>query len=431
MSWISLDAYGFKKPYNAPVALLVLIGISLFFLALIASVSTYFFVGPYSLSFENAMFSYFFYVGSLGLLTALLAPYKRLALIIFIVGIFELCLGFGLATVNKLCFRINHLLPEQHGSVRKDLFTYHPLLVGIPKHNSSQEGTAGRIRITHNKYGQRAVETSSDTGVNYVAVFGGSSTYDIGISNPNTWPEALASDLGVAFQVRNNGVIGYGTVEHLIQTAFYVDRGFADIPNCALYYVGWNDIRNIGLGAVDTGFADYHLLQQYDTLGITTGDVLFSPLAILSIRILSSQFIPRVERYDPSDVKMFTDEDILNSKAFKVSFNNLYSIIALNERRGISTLLVPQIMNPSLLVGDTSDGWLLWLAKKDVMRVLDHFNKKLEMLASGTSAIFIPVAQSKFVKSDFVDIGHFSESGAKKFASFLLEDVRTACGFQK
>lgn len=430
MSWISLDTYGLKKPYNAPVALLVLMGLALFSLALIASLANYFFAEGYPLSLESPRFLYFLYVGTLGLLTAILAPHKKLALVIFVVGFFEFGLGVGLATINKFGFRLHSLMPSRT-QVSSDPFSYHPLLIGIPKPNFFFPGKAYRIRATHNEYGQRAVETSSDSGAHRVAIFGGSSTYDIGLSNPNTWAEVLASDLGETFQVRNNGVTGYGTVEHLIQTAFYIDKGFDRNPNCALYYVGWNDIRNVGLPNIDNGFANYHGISQFDTFRFSTGET-FSPLATLLMRVTSTLYIPRVKRYNPSDIKTLTNEDILKSRAFEVSFNNLDKIIALNERRGISTILIPQIMNPFRLVADTSYGWMPRLADKDVMRVLGHFNKKLKMLALDTSALFIPVDQSKFLKADFVDVGgHFSESGAKKFASFLVESVRTSCGYQK
>lgn len=432
MTWTSvLETYGFKKPYNFPVVLLVVMGIGLFSVTLIASIVAYFSAYGYALSFEEPRFSYFSYVAALGLLAALLAPRKKIALFIFVIGTFELGLGIGLATINKFGISLKSLMPEAPSNVSAGDFSFHSLLVGIPKPNFSYSGNSRQLRIIHNEHGQRAVETSSDNAPHRIAVFGGSSTYDIGLSNPNTWTEILASELGNAFQVRNNGVVGYGTAEHLIQTAFYIDRGFERNPNCALYYVGWNDIRNIALPDVDSGFANYHGLSKFDTFRLTTGDF-FSPLATLLTRVTSTLFIPRVTRYNPSDVKTLTDEDISNSKALEFSVTNLANIVALNESRGISTIFVPQIMNSFRLVADTSYGWMPRLADKDVMRVLGHFNKRLEALASDTTALFIPVAQSKFVEEDFVDLGgHFSEAGARKFVSLLAERIRTSCGPQR
>ena len=63
--------------------------------------------------------------------------------------------------------------------------------------------------------------------------------------------------------VINHGVPGYSSVEHVVQTAFY-DHAFGRRPDCALYYVGWNDLRSAGLPHLDSGYADYHLRSQID-----------------------------------------------------------------------------------------------------------------------------------------------------------------------
>ena len=57
---------------------------------------------------------------------------------------------------------------------------------------------------------------------------------------------------------------GYTTVEHLIQTAFYQDK-FGKPPRCAIYYVGWNDLRNAHIPDLDPGYADFHLPSQIDS----------------------------------------------------------------------------------------------------------------------------------------------------------------------
>src|SRR5262249_24217918 len=87
-----------------------------------------------------------------------------------------------------------------------------------------------------------------------VAVLGGSTTSDIAGAEGQTWPDRLEQQLGAdRWSVINHGVPGYSTVEHLVQTAFYADA-FGRRPDCALYYVGWNDIRNAGTPGLDPAY---------------------------------------------------------------------------------------------------------------------------------------------------------------------------------
>ena len=100
-----------------------------------------------------------------------------------------------------------------------------------------------------------------------MATFGGSTTYDIGAGEGDTWSDRLADALEQGdrgrFFVVNHGVPGYTTVEHLIQTAFYQTK-FGKSPRCAIYYVGWNDLRNAHIPDLDPAYADFHLPSQVD-----------------------------------------------------------------------------------------------------------------------------------------------------------------------
>ena len=57
-------------------------------------------------------------------------------------------------------------------------------------------------------------------------------------------------------------------IENLIQTAFYQDK-FGIAPACALYYVGWNDLRSAHFSRRDSGYARYHLPSQIDSASVT------------------------------------------------------------------------------------------------------------------------------------------------------------------
>src|SRR5262249_44739814 len=100
-----------------------------------------------------------------------------------------------------------------------------------------------------------------------IATVGGSSTYGAFVANDDTYPDALERILGDGYAVLNHGVPGYSTAEHLIQTLFYLDS-YGVKPQCAIYYVGWNDIRNAHVPNLDPGYADFHLLSQLQNLKI-------------------------------------------------------------------------------------------------------------------------------------------------------------------
>ncbi len=115
----------------------------------------------------------------------------------------------------------------------------------------TSEGTRGRDPAPH------ALD-----GRSVVATFGGSTTYDIGNGEGDTWSERLGEALGPQrVFVVNHGVPGYSTAEHLIQTAFYQTK-FGKPPHCAIYYVGWNDLRNAHIPNLDPGYADFALPSQ-------------------------------------------------------------------------------------------------------------------------------------------------------------------------
>ena len=75
---------------------------------------------------------------------------------------------------------------------------------------------------------------------------GGSTTYDIGVPEGQKWSHFLEQKLGHEYAVLNYGVPGYSAVENIIQTLFYMNA-YNIIPRCAVYFLGWNDIRNAHL----------------------------------------------------------------------------------------------------------------------------------------------------------------------------------------
>jgi len=92
------------------------------------------------------------------------------------------------------------------------------------------------LTFSHNSLGLRGKKlTPDDLHKNLIFVYGGSTTYDVGVSEGDTWVEHLQSDLNNKYTVVNFGVVGQSTEEHLIETAFYTGI-VGKKPVCSIYY---------------------------------------------------------------------------------------------------------------------------------------------------------------------------------------------------
>ena len=84
---------------------------------------------------------------------------------------------------------------------------------------------------------------------------------------------------------------GYTTAEHVLQTAFYPEK-FGKAPRCAVYYVGWNDLRNAHIPDLDPGYADFHLPSQVNSLKVRRiggSNVTISPLLTVLARFVGAE----------------------------------------------------------------------------------------------------------------------------------------------
>ena len=284
------------------------------------------------------------------------------------------------------------------------------------------------LTITHSSEGTRGRDYTKDElrAKTVVAVFGGSTTYDIGVSDNDTWSVQLEERLGEnSYVVINHGVLGYSTVENLIQTAFYQDK-FGVEPNCAIYYVGWNDLRSAHFSGRDPGYARYHLPSQIDSLEVRrigVGYVSTSPVFTIFARLVSlwadTARPPEIPNGEPQSG---------NDPALEALFvRNVRAISAINRDRGIRTIWVGQALNIHALADDEVDGWLPMLRDRDVWPMQQRFNELLHAAASKVGDRYIYVPVEDFSAEDFRDRGHFAASGSAKFAYYLVPVVKREC----
>src|SRR5262249_15645689 len=152
--------------------------------------------------------------------------------------------------------------------------------------------SATGLAVSHTSEGTRGKDPVGGlAGRQVVATFGGSTTYDIGLGEGDTWSDRLGEVLGGdRFFIVNHGMPGYSTVEHLIHTPLYPVK-FGKSTRCAIYYVGWNDLRNAHIPGLDAGYADFHLPSQVDSMKtrrVGGSQVTISPVLTMLLRLLSA-----------------------------------------------------------------------------------------------------------------------------------------------
>ena len=228
-----------------------------------------------------------------------------------------------------------------------------------------------------------------------------------------------------AFAVINHGVPGYTTVEHLIQTAFYQTK-FGVPPRCAIYYVGWNDLRNAYIPDLDDAYAKYHLPAQIDGLRVRrfgSAYASLSPLLTLTLRSIASW----VDTAAPPK-ELPKEPQSGNDPALETIFvRNIRAISALNRSRGIRTIWIGQTLNAAEYDDDEIDGWIPLVRNRDVLPLLDRLNDLLGAEAARLGDAFIHLPDALFQPADFRDNGHFLPPGASKFAAAIAPTVAQLC----
>lgn len=366
---------------------------------------------------------YFLYLLVLLAVATVLVRWPRVAAVVLVLAAFELAWGAGLFALQQAGLASASLMPP--GKFEPQRFQWHPLLQAVPIPALALTSSTG-LAIRHTREGTRGKDPAGSLdGRIVIATLGGSTTYDIGAGDGETWPDRLGQVLGDRYFVVNHGVPGYTTAEHLIQTAFYQDK-FGK-PRCALYYVGWNDLRNAHIANLDPGYADFHLPSQVDSQKVRRvggSHVTFSPLLTLVMRLASANFDTVRYFADPYGQPPASGDDPALEAIYQ---RNIRAISAINRQRGIRTLWAGQLLNRERLTGEGRYGWLPLVRDRDLWPLQQKFNALLERTAKELGDIYVGVPPDSFGGADFVDQGHFSARGARRFADDLAPVVREAC----
>jgi lysophospholipase L1-like esterase len=106
---------------------------------------------------------------------------------------------------------------------------------------------------------------------------------------------------------------------------------------------------------------------------------------------------------------------------------NVRSISAIDRERGATAIWVGQLLNRARLQGDGRYGWLPLVRDRDLWPMQQKLNALLASTAKQLGDVSVDIPSDAFADADFVDNGHFSVQGARRFADYLAPVVRQAC----
>ncbi len=366
---------------------------------------------PDNIYFElqrQASLVYLGFWASIALLGALLALMRRTQFL----ALYVLLLIAAEGAAHVYFYVHNRWVYHPLSPVLLTRFEPHPLLVGIP-----HPGSYGLV--THDEdHHRHSWNEGKSANPTLIATLGGSTTYDIGNADDATWASDLSKLLGKDYAVENLGVPGYSSLENLIQSLFaFRDRR----PACAIYYVGWNDLHTAHVAGLRNDYSDYQLPSQIGNLAVGRRPGFFENNMLLLRMILSIFATP--ERHAQGQMSGEADPRLA-----QIFSENMRLIADIDRHFGVKPIFVPQILNYARFKDAGSSGWIPLVPDKDVKTVMQALNQDLSTVARETGTLFLDKPLSvAWQNSDFVDQGHFSAAGAKKFAEAIAGDVAANC----
>lgn len=337
--------------------------------------------------------------------------------------VLSLTLLLSVEVAAAVAYRVDN--GQWHTNLQDELpmFEPHPYLVGAPIPDISR--TEREVTISHNSLGMRGREDVVEraAGVIRIVTMGGSSTYNTGVNDDETWQNHLTRALGPGHEILNMGVPGYSTAEHVIQTALQLEDLDADL---VIYYVGWNDVRSMHVADLESDYSSFHGRGQYWNLGLPLNVWTGPKLALPLMLVQAGQGLGWVNRFDsfrPSESGVTSSD--ADDRALEIYLHNVRTMIALARAQGAAPVLVPQVLNDARWTGDEPMWWIPHVPQRDVPALMAVYNDALRQVALENSVPFAgAVIAVDWSEDDFLDEGHFSPQGQVRFANALASDLR-------
>jgi hypothetical protein len=356
---------------------------------------------------ERATLTYYLFWLAISFL-ALSALWKRTVWLSFYV-----CIALIAETAAYGYFFASHLhLYSPIPDILYERFEPHPFVVALPR-----PGVFGPT--THDSHHRRAtVNEGKVAQPKLIYVFGGSTTYGTD-SDAEIWPSQLSRLLGPEFAVENYGMLGFSSLENMMQSLFV----FRDSPPvCAVYYEGWNDLRNSHVQGLANDYSnfDYPNLVEVLQLGPRPGFLQRNSLLVsYALSIFEPTPLPRAGGI------ISDSQDLRLSNIYR---QNIKLIAAIGNTFGVRVVFIPQILNYAAMAGDSTSKGEPFVRAKDMRKLMGLMNQDLASAASESQAYFLDAPLSEnWQPDDFHDQGHFNPKGSLTFARSIVEEVRRIC----
>ena len=111
----------------------------------------------------------------------------------------------------------------------------------------------------------------------------------------------------------------------------------------------------------------------------------------------------------------------------EIYLRNVRTISAINRQRGIKTLWAGQVMDHRRLLAGEPWAWVPFLRPQDISPLILRLNGLLKREAEALGDVYVDITPQDFTSDDFVDHGHFTPTGSRKFAAKLAPAVTAGC----
>ena len=167
--------------------------------------------------------------------------------------------------------------------------------------------------------------------------------------------------------------------------------------------------------------------SQVDSLNVRRvggSNVTISPLLTMVMRIVDAN-VDTVRYYaDPYGREPVAGDDPALDALYE---RNVRAISAINRQRGTTPSGSGRSSIAAQLSGDGRYGWLPLVRDRDLWPMQQELNALLARTARNWATSMSTCQSISFSDADFVDNGHFSVRGARRFAEVLAPVVRDAC----
>lgn len=309
-------------------------------------------------------------------------------------------------------FKDGYLIYHKRPNPNTALFETDPY--SICRLKANVDTIINKQHVYHNEFGWR--DTVYQPKPYQIACIGGSTTYGVGVSNKDTWPNMLEHLLADSIQVINLGVPGHTTNEHF-STLIY-DAAIIR-PKLIIFHVGLNDMRLAYTSDLDAKYLTHHYPALYRSVGLDFRNQLppvasLRLLADLAIKAGLTEPTPNINLEKTSDPKK-------NINQLKAIYRlKLKQLIALARVYTDHIVFVPQVLIPEAFYHSNYQWWAPHLPDSEVVSLMHEFNVITREVAETHRCLYVDnISNIPFSLEHYTDPSHLNQQGINWFTDSL------------